>query len=177
MFETLRRPRFFARFLPAMGLFCLLSALPVVAGEAAEAVEASSAAPQVYGEGVGQGAMTPIAKIVADPDAFAGQEVRVKGVVAGVCPMRGCWMELRDGKGAALRVKVKDGVIVFPEDAEGHNASARGVVSVQDMSREQYLGWVTHLAEEKGETFDESTLGEGPFRRVQLTGVGAEIQP
>jgi hypothetical protein len=83
-------------------------------------------------------------------------------------------LEERDG-GARMRVKVDDGVIVFPVDAKGKTAVAEGTLEAINMSREQYVGWLQHLAEERGQPFDPKTVGEGPFKIYQLRGTGARI--
>jgi hypothetical protein len=94
--------------------------------------------------------------------------------------MKGCWMELSEdpaGKEPArLRVKVDDDVIVFPVTAEGKLAVAEGVVEAIPMTREQYTGWLAHLAEERGQKLDPATVGEGPFRILQIRGTGARIE-
>jgi hypothetical protein len=129
-----------------------------------------------YGAGVTATETTSMAKILADPDAWVGKKVRIEGKVVDVCPMAGCWMELEEGEGGAkLRVKVDDGVIVFPVDAKGKLAVAEGVVEAIPMTREKYVAWLEHLAEEKGETFDAAKVGEGPFRILQIRGTGARI--
>ena len=128
-----------------------------------------------FGAGVDLQTTTPIREIVADPDAWVGKTVRVKGKVAGVCTKKGCWMELESREGDHLRVKVEDDVIVFPRESEGRWAVAQGMVEVKDLSREQYTGWLRYQAEEQGATFDEVSVGEGPYRLVQIKGTGAEI--
>jgi hypothetical protein len=134
------------------------------------------AAADTYGDGVTVAEPTPIAAILADPDAFEGKRVRIEGRVAEVCPRAGCWMELAADEGeTTLRVKVQDGVIVFPADAVGRVAVAEGVVEIIPMDRDAYRSWLEHLAEERGETFDAAELGDGPFRRIQIRGTGAEI--
>ena len=131
---------------------------------------------ETYGAGVKAPEATPIAKILADPDAYVGKTVRIEGKVLDVCPMKGCWMELaQEGGGSSLRVKVDDGVIVFPMTAKGKLAVAEGVLEAIPMTRESYVGWMEHLAEEQGKTFDASTVGDGPFRILQLKGTGARI--
>ena len=132
---------------------------------------------ETYGDGVTVEEATPIAKILADPDAFIGKTVRVEGGVLDVCPKKGCWIEVGD-EGENIRVKVDDGVIVFPAAAQGRIAAAQGEVEAVDMSRESYIGWLAHLAEEKGETFDElgADLGDGPFRIIRIKGTGARIE-
>ncbi len=133
---------------------------------------------KTYGAGVKATAeTTSMAKILADPDAWVGKKVRIEGKVVDVCPMKGCWMELEEGKGGAkMKVKVDDGVIVFPVNAKGKLAVAEGTIESIPMTRERYVAWLEHLAEEKGEKFDVSTVGAGPYRIFQLKGAGAEIR-
>lgn len=138
------------------------------------AAAASAAFAGTYGDGVQDAPPTPIADILADPEGFAGKAVVVEGKVTGVCPKKGCWMELTDDAGR-LRVKVEDDVIVFPREAEGKRAVAAGTVQLLAMDRERYVGWMRHLAEELGEPFDESSIGEPPYRIVQIAGTGATI--
>lgn len=131
---------------------------------------------QRYGAGVTLEEPTPVSEIVAEPEAWAGRTVRVEGVVHEVCPMAGCWLTFVPEPGAPeLRVKVEDGEIVFPPSARGRLASAQGVVEVQEMTREQYTAWLAHLAEEQGRAFDEESVGEGPYRQVQVKATGAEV--
>ena len=129
-----------------------------------------------YGKGVTVPETTSMARILADPDAWVGKRVRIEGKVMDVCPMAGCWMELQEGDGVSkLRVKVEDGLIVFPVTAKGKLAVAEGTVEAIPMTKEQYVGWLEHLAEERGEKFDAASVGEGPFRVLQLKGTGARI--
>jgi hypothetical protein len=132
---------------------------------------------RTYGTGVKEPETTSVGKMLAHPEAYVGKTIRIEGQVVDVCPMKGCWMELeeRDG-GARMRVKVDDGVIVFPVDAKGKTAVAEGTLEAISMTREQYVGWLQHLAEERGETFDPKAVGEGPFRIYQLRGTGARIE-
>lgn len=132
------------------------------------------AAAETLGEGVTLAEATPIHAILADPDAWVGKEVRIEGGVLDVCPMKGCWVEIGE-EGESLRVKVEDDVIVFPADAKGKILAAQGTVEAIDMTRDQHIAWLTHLAEEKGEDFDPSTVGDGPFRTVRIAGTGARL--
>jgi hypothetical protein len=65
--------------------------------------------------------------------------------------------------------------MVFPSDATGRPAVAQGTVTVEELSRERYVAWKRHLAEEGAAPFDEATVGEGPFRVVQIAGTGARV--
>jgi hypothetical protein len=139
----------------------------------------SPAKEETYGKGVSLTETTSIKEILARPDDFVGKTVRIEGPVLDVCPMKGCWMELGTPQGdgtASLRVKVEDGVIAFPVTAKGKLAVAEGTVEAIPMTREKYVDWLAHLAEERGEKFDPSTVGEGPFRILQIQGTGARIE-
>ena len=129
---------------------------------------------ETYGSGVTLDEATPIGSILADPEAWDGKRVRVEGKVTEVCPKKGCWMSLQEGD-AAIRIKVEDDVIVFPAAAKDHHAVAEGLVEILPLDREQYTGWLQHLAEERGETFDPASVGDGPYRIVQIRGEGALI--
>lgn len=144
------------------------------------ATMAAATTPEVFGEALTLAETTPIQALLANPDAFKGKRVRIEGTVREVCPRKGCWMDLSgpvvEGKGGGtLRIKVQDDVIVFPKDAHGAHAVAEGVVEILELDREQYVRWAAHEAEERGESFDPASVGEGPFRRIQLAGTGAVL--
>ena len=147
----------------------VLAALTIVLAGPALAAE-------TYGGGVTLTETTSIGKILADPDAYEGRQVRVEGEVTDVCPMRGCWMEIAEPEGDRLRIKVDDGAIVFPPTAKGKRAVAEGVLEKIPMEREEYIRWMSHLADERGETFDTSKIGNGPFNILQIRGLGARIE-
>jgi len=92
-----------------------------------------TAADTTLGTGVTLETATPIAAVIATPAGFAGQTIRVEGVVTAVCEHMGCWMTLAPAdaageKPATLRLKVDDGVIVFPVSSRGKTAVAQGVI-------------------------------------------------
>ncbi|MBU0743151.1 DUF4920 domain-containing protein [bacterium] len=86
---------------------------------------------KVYGKGVGEGDITKISTILAAPDEFAGKTVRVEGTAVGVCTHRGCWVTLAsDQEEQTMRVKVEDGVIVFPKEIIGEHVTVEGVFTI-----------------------------------------------
>jgi len=90
---------------------------------------AMAAAEEKFGAGVTLAETTAIADVVKDPAAFAGKTIRIDGTVTAVCENMGCWMAVgeSDAKDApTVRVKVDDGVIVFPVTAKGKKVSAQG---------------------------------------------------
>jgi hypothetical protein len=82
------------------------------------------------GAGVTLRDATQIAAITAKPADFVGKTVRVDGVATAVCTHMGCWMAIApEGQPDAptVRLKVDDGVIVFPVSAKGKKVSAEGI--------------------------------------------------
>ncbi len=85
-------------------------------------------AEEKFGAGVSLTEATPVAALLATPDKYVGQTIRVDGVVKAVCEEMGCWMEIAETEsGPSVQIKVDDGVIVFPVSAKGKRASAQGV--------------------------------------------------
>jgi len=89
--------------------------------------------------------------------------------------MMGCWMELEsDIEGEHIKVKVKDGDIVFPVEAKGQTALVEGTVYKIELTQEEAADYLEHAAEEQNEEFDPSTV-TGPMTIYQIKGLGAEI--
>jgi hypothetical protein len=113
-----------------------------------------------YGEGVSIEKAVPMETLLASPDEYVGKKVRVDGVITGVCEKRGCWMQLTDSEtGAGVRIKVDDGVIVFPYTAMGKKASAEGEFQVITLTPEQVEARAARQAAEAGEK--AAAEGEG----------------
>jgi hypothetical protein len=118
----------------------------------------------------------PIEQLVAEPDKYAGQTVRVKGKVTEVCQMMGCWMQLVDPEsGKSVRIKVNDGEIVFPKEAVGRMATAEGKFARIPLTREQAVARARHEAEEQGRTFRPEAV-TGPAVIYQIQGSGAILE-
>jgi hypothetical protein len=107
-------------------LVLLTMAVAVLAGAWSGADEGTT-----YGKGVTLDKAVAIPELLSRPDEYVGKKVRVEGVVSAVCAKRGCWMMVTDpDSGKGVRIKVEDGVIVFPMEAMGHKAAAEGVFEV-----------------------------------------------
>jgi hypothetical protein len=87
-------------------------------------------AEEKLGTGVSLKEVTPIVALVERPADFVGKTIRIDGVATAICEHMGCWMAVApegDAKGTTVRLKVEDGVIVFPVSAKGKKVSAEGV--------------------------------------------------
>ncbi len=129
-----------------------------------------------YGKGITLAEKTLISNILSSPEKFENKQVLVSGTVIEVCPKRGCWIELSgDEEFQQIRVKVKDGEIVFPLSAKGQQATVEGTVEKLELSKKQVIKWKAHQAEEHGEEFDSTTV-TGPMTIWRIKGIGAEIK-
>lgn len=146
---------------------------PVEAPSAEELALAKEDPVGSYGAAMEMAEEISLETLLADPAAYAGKRVRVSGKVADSCPMRGCWIDVADA-GNTIRFKVKDGDMVFPLSSQGHQASVEGIVEKIELTQEKAVKYLAHLAEEKGEAFDSSSVN-GPLTIWRLNGLGAEI--
>ncbi len=119
--------------------------------------------------------VTSISQILGTPLEFLGDTVLVNGTIIDVCKKRGCWIEITgDSTLQSIKVKVKDGEIIFPLSAKGSNATVQGVVEQLVFTKKEVIRMEKHQAEEQGTEFDPSTVTEGKtiFR---IRGIGAKI--
>ena len=116
-----------------------------------------------------------IDKLTAAPEKYVGKVVQVKGTVRDVCRMMGCWMELADPEsGKSIRIKVKDGEIVFPKKAIGKTAIAEGKLAKVEMSKDEAIAQAKHEAEANGRKFDPASITSA-VTYYQIQGTGAVI--
>lgn len=117
---------------------------------------------------------TKISDILNNPDSFLGKRVLVTGEIIEVCEAAGCWMELKSNSEGKLKVKVKDGEIVFPVESKGDIGIVEGELYKMELDEEMAKAYMKHLSEDAGKEFDESTV-TGPMTIYQLKGLGAKI--
>ncbi len=139
------------------------------------ALAASMAAEVKLGKPLTVKQPTPIDKVLASPDQYTGKLVQVKGTVRDVCRAAGCWTELVDSAtGKAIRIKVKDGEIVFPESAVGKTIVAEGKLVKVEQTKEQVIAQEEHEAEMNKRKFDPASITAGRSY-YQIQGTGAVI--
>jgi hypothetical protein len=117
---------------------------------------------------------TEISQIISNPDEYLGKKVLIEGEILSVCQMAGCWMEVSGAEGDKIRVKVKDGEIVFPKEGLGKTALVEGEVYKIELDEEEAKDYFEHMAEESDQEFDPTTV-TGPMTIYQIKGFGAVI--
>jgi hypothetical protein len=115
----------------------------------------------------------PLAAVFGNPD-LVGKTVQVRGKVVEVCEMMGCWMNLTDDQGHLVRIKVDDGVLVFPKEAVGRNAIAEGKLEKRELTKAQVIAEAKKEADEAHRKFKPASVKSG--RTVYtIAGTGAVI--
>ena len=111
-------------------------------------------------------------------DEFLNKEIVTEGQIVDVCPMKGCWIEVKDfGSQQIIRVKVQDDVIIFPQDSKEKKVIVNGIFSKIEFTEDQAINWKIHLAEEKGIKLNKSDISLEPSDLVEyrIKGLGAKI--
>ncbi|MFZ2322723.1 MAG: DUF4920 domain-containing protein [Ignavibacteriaceae bacterium] len=129
-----------------------------------------------YGKEITLKEKTKVSDILANPEKYVGKKVLIEGPVVDVCDKRGCWIEIgSDKQFEKIKVKVKDGEIVFPMEEKGKDAVVEGEVYKISLTKEQALERAKEEAKEHGTKFDPSSV-TGPVTFYQIKGIGAEIK-
>ena len=149
-------------------LICITSFVVGIAG-------AALAEETVYGKGVSGEDTVVVSELLAHPDKYIGKTLRVEGTVVGSCAHRGCWISIAsDKEGETVRVKVKDGVIVFPPEIVGDVVVAEGVWTANELTMEQTKKVCAAEAREEGREFNEDEVTTC-MTLYQISGTGAVV--
>lgn len=124
-----------------------------------------------YGEDVTLSEKTAVTTILEKPADYEGKKVLIEGTIVGVCEMRGCWIDIAAAEGyEKIRVKVDDGVIVFPMEAKGKKAVVQGEVYAVTPAHECSGDCAEKAKEEEHKCEHEETA-----KVYQIKGEGAVI--
>ena len=97
---------------------------------------------------------------MAKPDDYVGKTVKVEGLITDVCPKRGCWINVAgDKEFQTIKLKVDDGVIVFPLSAQGEEVDAERIFEKMELSKEEALARGRSTKQKrKRPNFDEKNI-------------------
>jgi hypothetical protein len=116
---------------------------------------------EVYGAKLKGLDAVPLPKVVAERATFSGKNIQLRGRITSVCPKKGCWMTVVDGK-ETVRVKFRDYAFFVPLDAAGRDVTVEGTIEVKVETEAERR----HYAEDAGQspeqiakiTGDQTTL-------------------
>ncbi len=129
-----------------------------------------------YGKKITLTEKTKVSEILKNPASFVGKKVLIEGKVTDVCPNRGCWIKIATEDGEeSIRVKVKDGEIVFPKEAKGKTALVEGEVYSFKVKSNEECDEKEHA--EGAEHKEGCCSGKEQSKTVyQIKGIGAVIK-
>ena len=131
-----------------------------------------------FGIEISNDVISSMTELFNNADNYLDKNVVIQGKIVDVCPMKGCWIEVKDfDSEKSIRVKVKDGEIVFPENSKNKEVLVEGIFSKIDFTEEQAIQWKIHLAEEKGIelTSEDIELDVSDLIEYRIKGLGAQI--
>ena len=132
----------------------------------------------LYGDDFNYDSIQSIPSLINNANQFLDKQIVTEGKIVDVCPMKGCWIEIKDSdSGQIIRVKVQDDVIIFPEDSKEKKVIVNGVFTKIEFTEDQAIKWKIHLAEEKGLNLEDSdvTLDSSDLIEYRIKGLGAKI--
>ena len=84
-----------------------------------------------YGSVIDLKEFKQIKMLIDNADEYLNTDVLISGTILEVCPMRGCWVNVKDNDSESnIRVKVTDGEIVFPLSSKGKQVDVQGTLVV-----------------------------------------------
>ncbi len=132
----------------------------------------------LYGDDFNYDSIQSISSLIDNPNQFLDKQIVTEGKIVDVCPMKGCWIEIKDSDSEQIiRVKVQDDVIIFPQDSKEKKVIVNGVFTKIEFTEDQAIKWKIHLAEEKGLNLEDSdvTLDSSDLIEYRIKGLGAKI--
>jgi hypothetical protein len=148
--------------LAATALVVVLGFNFVSAGEHEKAVH--------VGEPFGEIQKVEIAALLADPDTYVGQSVRLEGSVASYCHHQRGWFALADAEGAVVRL-VTAPAFKVPGSIEDVHGVGVGTVEIIEIPEAQ----AKHFADDHGLGSQKPEEISGPQKRVIVKATGAEF--
>ena len=132
----------------------------------------------LYGDDFNYDSIQSIPSLINNANQFLDKQIVTEGKIVDVCPMKGCWIEIKDfDSDQIIRVKVQDDVIIFPQDSKKKKVIVNGIFTKIEFTEDQAIKWKIHLAEEKGLTLEENdvTLDSSDLIEYRIKGLGAKI--
>jgi len=102
--------------------------------------------------------------------------VKVTGIVDGVCQAKGCWMNVvstTDKSKESMFVKFKDYGFFMPFEASGSTAIMEGKAYKEETSVEE----LRHYAEDEGKSADEIAAITEPITELNFMAHGVILKP
>ena len=127
---------------------------------------------EAFGATVDVEGAVPVTTVLATPDQFVGQEVKIEGEVSEVCQMRGCWATLVTDAGT-VRIQMprleddSDYAFTLPKDISGRTVVATGLLESRVIPADEQR----HYDEDAGQAKEASAYQDKTEYTLKPTGV------
>lgn len=101
------------------------------------------------------------------------EKIQLTTTIEKTCAMKGCWMEVKDGKGGTMRVTFKDyGFFVPTEGVAGKETIIEGILEKKTYTVDE----LRHYAEDAGKSAEEVALITEPKEEYSFIADGVVIR-
>jgi len=126
-----------------------------------------------YGEEVVSTDAMSVEQLVKYMDGKQDEKVTLSGEILDTCPKKGCWMDIANSDGPAMKVRFKDyGFFVPTDGAEGKTAIMEGRAFRDTMS----VDMLRHYAEDAGKSEEEIAKITEPEEVIAFEATGVIIK-
>ncbi len=137
------------------------------------ATEASSAGQQqFFGEKINADNAKPTDSLKAMMGSDSSLNCKLSGKIDAVCQKKGCWMELKNSDGTAMRVTFKDYAFFMPKDCAGKTAIVEGIAKIEVTS----VADLQEYAKDDGQTKEEIAAIKEPKSELVFEAKGVILQ-
>jgi hypothetical protein len=147
-----------------------LGFLFLCAAAAAGCATSQPSGAQTYGARVLGSQALPLASALIPSNV--GKEIVLRGKVADVCQMKGCWMVLTDGT-HAVRTTFKDYGFFVPKDLAGRAVVVEGVLTRETVDEKTRR----HYAEDAGQSAEQIAAIRGPIEDYAFVASSVAVAP
>jgi len=102
-----------------------------------------------YGEKITEDSAVAIGELTALMGDKTEMPIKITGEISDVCQKKGCWMEIKNPNGEAVRVTFKDYGFFMPKDAAGRTAIMDGIAKVEITSIADLKEYAKDAGEDK----------------------------
>ena len=136
------------------------------------ALQPAQAQTSNYGEELSDAKAVKATNLEKNMDGKEAMKIKLKGEIAEVCQMKGCWMTLGTGDGETIRVTFKDYGFFVPKDAAGKKTVIEGEAKMETVD----VATLKHYAEDAGKSKEEIAAITEPETKLTFVASGVEIE-
>jgi hypothetical protein len=129
-------------------------------------------AQSVHGKKISEDGAVPAPELVAKLGDKPEMPTKVQGIVASVCKVKGCWMEVKTADGKTMRVTFKDYGFFVPKDIAGKQVVFEGVAQQTTTS----VAELKHYAEDAGKSKAEIAKITQPEKALTFVADGVIVK-